>query len=64
MKLTSETHWKQYKEVVERSNMVCCEVIVDICRRPMTFGHEDHIVAQNLTQESTVLHDISVFAPK
>ena len=61
MKLTSEAHWKQYKEVVERSNVVCWEVIVDICRRPTTLGHEEQNVAQNLTQESTISHDVTDF---
>ena len=41
IKLTSEAHWKQYKEVVEGPNVECCDVIIDICRRPMTHGHED-----------------------
>jgi len=63
MKLTSEAHWKQYKEIVERSNVVCWEVIVDICRRPTTLGHEEQNVAQNLTQESTISHDVNAFVP-
>ena len=29
----------------------------------MTHEHEDHNVAQNTTQESTVLHDIPISAP-
>ena len=61
MKLTSEAHWKQYKEIVERSNVVCWEVIVDIFRRPTTLEHGEQNVAQNLTQESTISHDVTDF---
>ena len=63
LKLSSEGHWKRYKEIVEKSNMVCCEVIIDIYRRPMTYGPEDQIAAQNLTQESTISHDVTDFVP-
>jgi hypothetical protein len=49
MKLNSESHWNQYKEVVERSNVVCWEVVVDISRIPSTFENHPPFVVENMT---------------
>ena len=32
MKLELETHWRQYKDIVDRANVVCLEVVVEITR--------------------------------
>jgi hypothetical protein len=63
VKLNSESHWKPYKEVVERSNMVCWEVIIDICCRPMKHQNDAPVMVENMTHESTISHQIPTVAP-
>ena len=33
MTLESEMHWRKYKDIVARANVVCLEVVVEITRR-------------------------------
>uniref|UniRef100_K3XRE7 SWIM-type domain-containing protein n=1 Tax=Setaria italica TaxID=4555 RepID=K3XRE7_SETIT len=57
MNLAFESNWKQYKEVVEHANVVCLEVVVDICPRPsanVALRDEVQLVVENGTQESTI----------
>uniref|UniRef100_A0A0Q3S6S7 Uncharacterized protein n=1 Tax=Setaria italica TaxID=4555 RepID=A0A0Q3S6S7_SETIT len=57
MNLAFESNWKQYKEVVEHANVVCLEVVVDICPRPganVALRDEVRLVVENGTQESTI----------
>ena len=59
MKLSSECHWRQYKEIVDNANVVCLEVVVDICRvvEPNRVDENvdvDHVVIENLSQQSTI----------
>jgi hypothetical protein len=63
MKLNSESYWKQYKEVVERSNVVRWEVVVDISRMPSTYENHPPFVVDNMTQKSALSHDKPIFAP-
>jgi hypothetical protein len=63
MKLNSESHWNQYKKVVERLNVVCWEVVVDMSRMPSTYENHLPFMVENMTHESALSHDTPVFAP-
>jgi len=62
MDLSSDSHWRQYKEIVAGANVGCYEVAVDICRRTQSSAEEvyrleaEHIAVENLTQQSNVSH--------
>ncbi|RLN03246.1 hypothetical protein C2845_PM13G10090 [Panicum miliaceum] len=63
MKLEIEMHWRQYKEVVERANVVCWELIMDISCRTRTNDLVERVNSRlvrmdSFTQESTVSEDV------
>jgi len=66
MKLESETHWRQYKDIVDRANVVCLEVVVEITRTTTLeepVGRVEEIPEipfriENMTQESTFVEDV------
>ena len=64
--LESEMHWRKYKDIVVRANVVCCEVVVEITRRSRSqepVGRVDVVPfrMENITQESTVVEDVPNF---
>ena len=63
MKLESETHWRQYKDIVDRANVVFWEVVVEITRKtrshdPVERLEEIPVDVDSLTQGSTVSQDV------
>jgi len=63
MTLESEMHWRKYKDIVARANVVCLEVVVEITRRTRLeepVGRVDEIPfpIENMTQESTFVEDV------
>src|SRR6185312_508112 len=59
MTLKSEMHWRKYKHIVARANVVCLEVVIEITRRirlqePVGIVDEVPFRIENITQESTV----------
>ena len=63
MTLESEMHWRKYKDIVARANVVCLEVVVEITRRtrleePVGIVDEVPFRIENITQESTVVEDV------
>ena len=66
MKLELETHWRQYKDIVDRANVVCLEVVVEITRTTTLeepVGRVEEIPEipfriENMTQESTFVEDV------
>ena len=66
--LESEMHWRKYKDIVARANVVCWEVVVEITRRSRSqepVGRVDVVPfrMENITQESTVVEDVPNFTP-
>ena len=64
MTLESEMHWRKYKDIVARANVVCLEVVVEITRRTRSqgqVGRVDEILfrIENMTQESTFIEDVT-----
>ena len=64
--LESEMHWRKYKDIVARANVVCWEVVVEITRRSRSqepVGRVDVVPfrMENITQESTVVEDVPNF---
>ena len=62
--LESEMYWRKYKDIVVRANVVCWEVVVEIIRRsrsqePGGIVDEVPFRMENITQESTVVEDVS-----
>ena len=63
MTLESEMHWRKYKDIVARANVVCLEVVVEITRRtrleePVGIVDEVPFRIENITQESTLVEDV------
>jgi len=63
MTLEPKMHWKKYKDIVARANVVCLEVVVEITRRTRLeelVGRIDEIpfLIDNMTQESTFVEDV------
>jgi len=64
IKLESETHWRQYKDIVDRANVVCFEVVVEITRpRAIVEKIGDRLEKirvriESLTQGSTGFEDV------
>ena len=63
MTLESEMHWRKYKDIVARANVVCLEVVVEItCRtrleEPVGIVDEVPFRIENITQESTDVEDV------
>ena len=66
MKLELETHWRQYKDIVDRANVVCLEVVVEITRTTTLeepVGRVEEIPEilfriENMIQESTFVEDV------
>ena len=61
--LESEMHWRKYKDIVARANVVCWEVVVEITHRSRSqepVGRVDEVpfCIENITQESTVVEDV------
>ena len=61
--LESEMHWRKYKDIVARANVVCWEVVVEITRtsrsqEPVGIVDEVPFRIENITQESTVVEDV------
>ena len=56
-------HWRKYKDILVRANVVCLEVVVEITRRTRLeepVGRVDEIPfhIENMTQESTFVEDV------
>ena len=56
-------HWRKYKDIVARANVVCLEVVVEITRRTRLeepVGRVDEIPFPilNMTQEPTFVEDV------
>jgi len=63
MTLESEMHWRKYKDIVARANVICLEVVVELTRRTRLeepVGRVDEIPfpIENMTQESTFVEDV------
>ena len=63
MTLESEMHWRKYKDIVARANVICLEVVVEITRRirleePVGRVDEIPFPIENMTQESTFVEDV------
>ena len=61
--LESEMHWRKYKDIGARANVVCWEVVVEITRRSRSqepVGRVDEVPfrIENITHESTVVEDV------
>jgi len=59
----SEMHWRKFKDIVARANVVCWEVVVEITRRTRTqepFERVDEVpfCIEKITQESTIVEDV------
>ena len=61
--LESDIHWRKYRDIVARANVVCLEVVVEITRITISeepVGRVDEIPfsIENMTQESTFVEDV------
>ncbi|RCV06133.1 hypothetical protein SETIT_1G138900v2 [Setaria italica] len=58
MNLASDSNWKQYKDVIQQSNVACLEVVVEIFRMPgpnVPMRVEVPVVNRNGAQELEIL---------
>ena len=61
--LESEMHWRKYKDIVARANVVYWEVVVEITRtsrsqEPVGIVDEVPFRIENITQESTIVENV------